>query len=68
MGSTYQKLMNEYMNGGSKSMIDFVDHYLDEYDDSFKGFVTYLYDIEGRIGPEQYQDLIERIDTAQEAV
>ena len=68
MENTYRKLMNEYVHGGSKSMIDFVDHYLDEYDDSFKGFVTYLYDIEGRIEPEQYQDFIEGMEAAQEAV
>lgn len=63
MAANYQTLKNEYVHGGSKSMIAFVDLYLaeNEYDDSFAGFLAYLYEIEGRLTASEYNNLTERM-------
>lgn len=62
MEDKYQKLKAEYIDGGSKSMIAFTDIYLPEigYDDSFAGFLDYLYEDEGRLGVLEHDQLTER--------
>ena len=65
MANQFQSLKNEYTDGGSKSMIEFTDAYVaaDEYDDTFDGFLEYLYEIEGRLDTQTYKHLTEQIQT-----
>lgn len=58
----YQILKKEYLDGGSKAMIAFTDIYVaeNEYDDSFTGFLDYLYEIEGRLDAFDHYRLTER--------
>lgn len=62
MVDKYQELKNEYIEGGSKAMIAFTDIYVaeNEYDDSFAGFLDYLYECEGRFGVTEHDRLTER--------